>query len=188
MTNSFWQVPPDSTGKKLDSEQLTIGSNTVERQRIVTITPAQLNAELGRYFTAPSAEVAATTAGQVLGVLENPAGSGKKVHIDFLRVGTNSATSAATVILNGTRTGGDAVTPINLNGGTASASVFSTPAVGTLAYTGGTLLTRDRIVSGINPIPFDGKLVLAAGSSVGIIVTPVTANPYNAVNFAWWEI
>jgi hypothetical protein len=27
------QVDPDSTGKKVDTEQLTVGANTVERQR-----------------------------------------------------------------------------------------------------------------------------------------------------------
>lgn len=34
MSDSFIQVPPDSTGKKLDTEQLTVGANTVERERM----------------------------------------------------------------------------------------------------------------------------------------------------------
>lgn len=34
MADSFTQVPPDSTGDKIDTEQLTVGANTVERQRI----------------------------------------------------------------------------------------------------------------------------------------------------------
>ncbi len=34
MTNSYTQVPPDSTGDKIDTEQLTVSAQTVERQRI----------------------------------------------------------------------------------------------------------------------------------------------------------
>lgn len=33
MANSFIQLPADGAGKKLDTEQLTVGANTVERQR-----------------------------------------------------------------------------------------------------------------------------------------------------------
>ncbi len=34
MSNSYIQVPPDSTGKKLDTEQLTVSAQTVERERV----------------------------------------------------------------------------------------------------------------------------------------------------------
>lgn len=34
MSDAFIQVPPDSTGKKVDAEELVVGANTVERQRI----------------------------------------------------------------------------------------------------------------------------------------------------------
>lgn len=37
MADSYIQLPPDSTGKKLDSEQLTVGANTVERQRVISL-------------------------------------------------------------------------------------------------------------------------------------------------------
>jgi len=188
VTNSFWQVPPDSTGKKLDSEQLTVGANSVERQRVVAMSPAQVNAELGRYFAAPSADVTATTAGVVLAVLENPAGSGKKLYLDFIRAYSNGNNVATQILFNGTRTGGDAVTPLNLNGGTASASVFTTPAIGTLAYTGGTVVSRDRITASTLVLPFDGKFVLAAGQSIGVVLTPLAATTQNVANFAWWEI
>lgn len=41
MADSFTQVPPDSTGDKIDTEQLTVNAQTVERQRIqVTGTAA----------------------------------------------------------------------------------------------------------------------------------------------------
>lgn len=35
MTDSYIQAPPDSTGKKLDTAQLVIGANTVQRERVV---------------------------------------------------------------------------------------------------------------------------------------------------------
>lgn len=34
MADGYIQVPPDSTGKKTDCEELTVGANTVQRQRI----------------------------------------------------------------------------------------------------------------------------------------------------------
>lgn len=35
MADGYVQVAPDSTGKKIDNSELTVGSNTVERQRVV---------------------------------------------------------------------------------------------------------------------------------------------------------
>ena len=40
MADQFIQVPADSTGKKVDSSELTVGANTVERQRIVIAADA----------------------------------------------------------------------------------------------------------------------------------------------------
>lgn len=34
MADAFTQVPPDSTGDKIDTEELTVGANTVNRQRV----------------------------------------------------------------------------------------------------------------------------------------------------------
>jgi hypothetical protein len=34
MADSFIQVRPDSTGKKVDTEELTVGANVVQRQRV----------------------------------------------------------------------------------------------------------------------------------------------------------
>lgn len=39
-TPSFVQVPPDSTGKKIDNVQVVVGANTVDRQVIVLADPA----------------------------------------------------------------------------------------------------------------------------------------------------
>lgn len=37
MSDSFVRVPPDSTGRKVETEQLVVGANTVERQRVRAI-------------------------------------------------------------------------------------------------------------------------------------------------------
>lgn len=39
MADGIVQVPVDSTGKKIDTSELTVGSNTVERQRMVIADP-----------------------------------------------------------------------------------------------------------------------------------------------------
>jgi hypothetical protein len=40
MTDNYVQVPPNSTGLKIDTSELAYGGNTVERQRIVLADPA----------------------------------------------------------------------------------------------------------------------------------------------------
>ena len=35
MANNYIQVPPDSTGNKVDTSEITVGSDSVNRQRIV---------------------------------------------------------------------------------------------------------------------------------------------------------
>lgn len=44
MADSFVQVAPDSTGKKVDTSQLVDGANTVERQRVVLGDNLDVNA------------------------------------------------------------------------------------------------------------------------------------------------
>lgn len=39
MPDSFIQLPPDSTGKKLDAVDYTVGGNTVHRQRVLAVYP-----------------------------------------------------------------------------------------------------------------------------------------------------
>ena len=34
MTDSFVQIPPDSSGKKIDNSEVLVGTDTVERQRV----------------------------------------------------------------------------------------------------------------------------------------------------------
>lgn len=39
MTDGYVQVSPDSTGKKVDTSEITVGGATVERQRVVSASP-----------------------------------------------------------------------------------------------------------------------------------------------------
>lgn len=47
MSDAFIQVPPDSTGKKVDTSELTVGANTVERQRFNISDPTTAAAIAG---------------------------------------------------------------------------------------------------------------------------------------------
>lgn len=76
MAQSFIRVPPDSTGKLVDSRQLVVGANTVERQRIeygitvpviTYVTSASLAA--GASVTLDSAQLTASMTGRLWGVL-----------------------------------------------------------------------------------------------------------------------
>jgi len=40
MTDNYVQVPPNSSGLKIDTSEITVGGNTVERQRIVIADPS----------------------------------------------------------------------------------------------------------------------------------------------------
>ena len=61
MADQFVQVPADSTGKKIDTSELTVGANTVERQRIVVGDPTSATA------------LAAVKAGSTAAVAGDPA-------------------------------------------------------------------------------------------------------------------
>lgn len=61
MTDAFVEVAPDSTGKMIDTTELTVGANTVERQRVVVSGAAA--AELA---DVKNAEPASTLYGQVV--------------------------------------------------------------------------------------------------------------------------
>lgn len=54
MADGLVQVPPDSTGKKVDTSELTVGANTVERQRIVVADSTTAAALGGVTNTAPT--------------------------------------------------------------------------------------------------------------------------------------
>jgi hypothetical protein len=64
MANSFIQMPPDSTGKLLDTTSLTVGGNTVQRERLNLADPTSPTAIMA-VKDASTAAVAADPAGVV---------------------------------------------------------------------------------------------------------------------------
>ena len=44
MADGYIQVPPDSTGKKIDTSEITVGANTVERHRVNITDPVTASA------------------------------------------------------------------------------------------------------------------------------------------------
>lgn len=187
MADSYWIIPPDSTGKKLDAEQLTVGGFAVQRQRVVALTSAQIAAGLGNYYLAASPDITCAATGTAMVVLENPSASGKRIFMDRF-IGGTGGTGVWTATLNATRTGGDLLTPTNASGsGNASASVFATGAISAIVLTGGTVIWRDRKQTAATAAEFGGVLQLPAGSSLALSYAPQAAAPAT-VNFAWWEV
>ena len=54
MADGIVQVAPDSTGKKIDSSEITVGANTVERQRINIADPTTAAAIASILNSAPA--------------------------------------------------------------------------------------------------------------------------------------
>ena len=54
MAESYVQLQPDSTGKKIDTAELTVGGNTVERQIVVLADPSAAAAQVPVANTQPA--------------------------------------------------------------------------------------------------------------------------------------
>jgi hypothetical protein len=72
MTESYTQVPPDSTGKKLRSRQRTVGANTVDEWYYIN---QQERAVTFRGFATSFRTLGDTTTSQKIFTIENAAGS-----------------------------------------------------------------------------------------------------------------
>jgi hypothetical protein len=104
MTDGIVQVAVDSTGKKIDTSEITVGANTVERQRVVIGDPTLATqllditaAGAARVDLAPNAlgrmrantfrtPGRAGTAGQKIFALHNATGSTVHAHIEQITV------------------------------------------------------------------------------------------------------
>lgn len=112
MSDSFVQAPPDSAGKKIDTEVVTVGANSVHRQRIQITGVADVavaalsnttptSAEYG-LITRPVPMFAGSLAGQVdvSSHASLPTAAGRRFRIrsmtsnsDFVYIGGNGVTS-----------------------------------------------------------------------------------------------
>jgi hypothetical protein len=86
-TDSFVRVPPDSTGKKVDHEQYTVNSDTVQRQRVQADYVVVVNATVTR----PSDTTAYAAGDAVTNSTSGP------VMIDFSGV-TRDGAKAGTIV------------------------------------------------------------------------------------------
>jgi hypothetical protein len=75
MSSGTIQVPPDSTGKKLDTSELTVGANLVERQNIVIADPVAA-ANVAHVTSGGALQVDATATTQPISVAELPLPTG----------------------------------------------------------------------------------------------------------------
>lgn len=112
MSESYIQVPADSSGKKVRTKERTVGANTVQEQQIWEV-------ELPTYAVGSSASAGIADAqNKVFAALYNGAGSGKIVKIREIWV-MNSKLAAVTGVgvefdidtINSAPTGGTTLTP-----------------------------------------------------------------------------
>ena len=94
MADSFVQVPPDGSGKKLDSEQLVVGSDTVQRERmqiagaIAAAIAGVLNADPAGSEYALLARLIETKSPKVTYVTTATVAAGSSVDLDSDQIGS----------------------------------------------------------------------------------------------------
>jgi hypothetical protein len=170
MADGYIQVPPDSTGKKTDCEELLVGANTVQRQRIqiagtdaADVAPVSategLKVQASALGTTADAKVDSDAAGSISAKLRGlvahmvtllarvPALVGGRVPVDGSGV-TQPVSAAALPLPAGAATA--AKQPSLGTAGTPSADVLSvqgrtgmTPVVVQVARTDGTITSLD---------------------------------------------
>lgn len=176
MADSYIQMPADSTGKKVDTEQLTVGANTVERERIQVTGAAA--AEIARVV---NAQPAATDYGLVVwpnGVLSVDDNGGSltvdgTVNIGAaLPAGTNNIGDVDVVTEPATAADGATGLPgvVKVVGGYDGANVQAL-----LVDANGAVAVQD----GGGSLTVDGTVSLGAGSAlVGVVGNSIT-NAYD---------
>jgi hypothetical protein len=142
MANQYVQVAPDSTGKKVDTGELTVGANTVERQRIVI---ASDTVDVGL-----AAVSASTPAGGSYGMHTRPIPDGQKVMGSSIPVVIASDQSVIPEGGDVAHDGTDSGNPVKIGG--KSLTNTSIPAV--------VSATGDRVNAWLD---MNGRLMVAPG-------------------------
>jgi hypothetical protein len=120
MANQVVQVPPDSTGKKIDVSELTVGANTAQRQRVVLADDATAAALAAVTNTDPGA----SDYGIVARIAGTPAVTATVSGTVTANVGTSG-----NLALDATLTGGTQKSKLVDTGGTNVASVSAAGAL-----------------------------------------------------------
>ena len=201
MADQIIQVAADSSGKKVDCSELTVGANTVERQRVVLAADAtaaglaavQTGDSAGTEYAlvvkpAPiSAASQATHANVSLGT-----STGKTVKCTTGSL-VSTATTADQVICTYTVTAGKTLYLLGFDVGvrlTTIASTATTFGTASLENPSGTkLMTRILAGAGVTAPPpycnYTEPLPIAAGTVIRIVCTPAAATSYTWQGNIW---
>lgn len=163
MADQIIQVPPNSTGLKVDCSELTVGANTVERQRIVLADPATAEAFAGVQDTA--------TVGTEYGIVVRESQRSSVYHA-VAAASTNAASVKATAgqvyawhIFN------NAAYPVYVK----LFNLAAAPTVGTSVPTQTIGVQAGTAVNGVSPVGVYYNTGIAIAITKGIADTDATA-------------
>jgi len=151
MSESYVQVPPDSTGKKLRAIEKTVAGQTVLEEVVILDRQLKRNI-LGKYLATTPMISGSTTAGYCYASIFNPAGSGRLIAIKKLRPLCFAAAAAVYIAFTTYRitaaSGGTllAATDIAKKDTTLDANP-----VAQIRHTGVTVTTAQRVISFTSP-------------------------------------
>lgn len=171
MADDFVQVAPDSTGKKIDNSSLTVGANTVYRQRVIVGD----NSSTGNFL--------AVDANGFLGISAGTVGA------NTITAGTLGALSATTI------TSIPSITVVAMNAGTVTSSTITaalpagTNVIGHVivdSVTAGTIGSATVVAGTVGSATITAGTVNVNASTitaVGASTVGATAKGSQAVNF-----
>jgi hypothetical protein len=149
MSDSFIQAPPDSTGKLIDTTELAVGANTVERQRVNIA--GQGATDLATVLATPPVGTEPALAVRIVGSSPSPTGAASA---EYTSVAASSTANCTPTPAAGTsRT----VLIVILNNNAATASLV------TLADSGASTVA-------IVTVPSNATLVLNFGTGFALTV------------------
>lgn len=189
MADGHVRVKQNSDGDRLvDNEVLTVGGETVYRQRVVASSPLAIKIAEGSFFLSSSSR-SVTSGSEATWSVANPSGSGKVIYLVHVSAANdNTAQIRFDVYQNSTITGGDTRTPWNPNFSSANTSIVEV-VDGTGIRSGGTQLEAKIAVVRDHPFEFEGLLVLPPGTSLqltGVVPGALSAQQLT-VGGRWYE-
>jgi len=150
LSESYVQVPPDSTGKKLRAIEKTVAGQTV-LEEVVIMDRNLKRTILGKYLATTPMISGSTTAGYCYASIFNPVGSGRLIAIKKWRPLCFAAAAAVYIAFTTYRitsaSGG------TLLDATAIAKKYTTDAdpIAQIRHTGVTVTTAQRVISYTSP-------------------------------------
>lgn len=130
MSNNYVQVPPDSTGKKMQTFENTVSGNTVEAEAVVLVRSSD-NTEIGTSGQALRIDPTGTTVQPVSGTVTATQATGTNLHmvIDSGTLTTVSTVTAVTAITNALPAGTNVIGHVITDSGSTTAVTGSVTVV-----------------------------------------------------------